>query len=84
MLAMFAFRIMLILILILAFIIISNVMFERRKQKRKWNNGYCPECNGQWLLLEKYNNENRYVCKNNKTHRCIITYEDIDKKREEG
>ena len=33
MLAMFAFRIMLILILILAFIIISNVMFERRKQK---------------------------------------------------
>lgn len=81
MLAMFVFRIMLILILILTFIVISNVIIERKKQKKMWNNGYCPKCNGKWILLERYNNENKYVCENDNSHRCVITYEDIDSRR---
>ena len=81
MLGMFAFRILLILIIILILTVLSNIVFERIKQKKDWNNGRCPKCNGKWIFKTDDYYEREYVCENNLSHKCTITYKDIDGRR---
>lgn len=80
MIAMFAFRVFSILTVTFSVLVAINIFFERRRQKKTWNNGYCPKCGGKWRYVKEYKYERYYTCENNNEHRCIISYEDIGTK----
>lgn len=75
-------RFVIFALILFAVIITINSIFEKRKQKKVWNNGRCPICNGKWIIKHNYSKDfiykRVYTCENNPEHKCVITYESID------
>jgi|WetSurSiteA1Bulk_404760.scaffolds.fasta_scaffold77249_1 hypothetical protein len=52
--------------------------FAYKKEKDRWNQGYCPECGGDWEHFDTDSQGGRmYKCTGG--HYVVITYPRIDK-----
>lgn len=62
----------------LGFVVVGPFIV-RHMEKKRWNNGICPECGEQWMEYDMDSQGGRlYRCEN--WHSCDITYE-VDKRK---
>lgn len=70
--------------MVLGLIIVAGwiiCIYAINREKKRWNNGKCPECGEEWEMFDMDSQGGRmYKCKND--HRCICTY-DVDTKKGE-
>jgi ssDNA-binding Zn-finger/Zn-ribbon topoisomerase 1 len=56
---------------------VLGLVWAKRMEKEKWNNGRCPICGKPWIRFDTDSQGGRmYKCEND--HRCTITY-NVDK-----
>ena len=61
------------------FIVIFGCIYIRNSEKKRWNNGICPECGLKWMHFDTDSQGGRmYRCDN--WHRCDVSY-NVDKYR---
>lgn len=67
----------LVMAFIVIMILITGIIFGRKYEKKKWNNGFCAKCNKPWRYFDNDSQGARmYKCDNG--HHCDISYK-VDK-----
>lgn len=77
-----SYELKLIIFLILFSLCVVLTLFTINKEKKKWNNGYCPLCGKEWKQFDT-NSQGGIIYKCENDHWFTCTY-NIDKKREES
>lgn len=60
-----------VIIMWIILLIVMDLILSRL-DKKKWNNGICPQCGKPWRFESHYKGGRMYVCENH--HSCRIGY----------